>query len=111
SIALGTAQQFDAVGLYTDGSRRTVTAQAAWSSSNGSVAAVGAQPGLARGAGQGSARIAASLGGFTASANLSVSSATVSSIQRSPLRPAASPRAPPPASAPTGSSPTAACRT
>jgi hypothetical protein len=87
SIALGTQQQFYAVGLFTDGSRRDVTAQAAFSTSDSSIASLATQAGAALGAAAGSAVISASLGGLTASSSLTVTSATLTAIQLSPDSP------------------------
>lgn len=82
SIAAGTSTAIGALGLYTDGSRRDVTAQAAWVSSDPAVASLGS--GVFSGASTGSATVSASLGGLSASTGVTVSAATLSAIDVSP---------------------------
>jgi len=87
SIAKGTSQQMVATGTYSDGSSQDLTAQVAWSSSDGTVAAVGNAPGtsgLATAVGTGSATVTASFGGVTGSTQLTVTSAVLVSISVSP---------------------------
>ena len=79
SIAAGTATGFSASGLFSDGSVQDLTAQAAWSSSDPTVAAIDAG-GIARGLSAGNVTISASFGGFSDSTTLTVSPATLSSI-------------------------------
>ncbi len=82
----GLNQQFQSVGIYSDGSHRTLTGVATWNSTNEAIAAVSNVGG--RGAvtavGPGSARISASLGGITGDTPITVSDATLSEIQLTP---------------------------
>jgi phospholipase C len=66
SVRLGTPQQFTAAGTYTDGSKKDVSAQAAWASSNISVATISIS-GLATALAVGNSTISATFGGFSAS--------------------------------------------
>src|SRR5579859_112445 len=77
SIAVGSTIAFTATGHYSDGSTKNVTTQAAWSSSNSSVAAVGSNTGIATGmAAGGPVTIAASVSGIKGAASLTVTSAS-----------------------------------
>src|SRR5205807_1495288 len=78
SIAVGTTQQFSAVGTFDDGSTQLLTS-VTWSSSAASVASVSSS-GLATAVGTGSTTITASSGGVTGSASLTVSAATLVSV-------------------------------
>ena len=86
SIAKGLTQQFKATGTYSDSSSKDLTGLVTWLSSNGAVAAI-SQSGLASAVGQGSSNIAASVGGITGQASLSVSAPTLQSIAVSPAAP------------------------
>jgi 6-phosphogluconolactonase (cycloisomerase 2 family)/urocanate hydratase len=90
SIAAGTAQQFTAVGTYSDNSTQDLTASATWSSSTTSVASIsnasGSQ-GMASSTDQGSTTIAASLGGISGSSTLTVTTAKLVSIAVTPVDP------------------------
>ncbi len=87
NVQIGATQQFQATGTYSDGSTGNVTTSASWTSSVPSVATVDAS-GLATAVASGSATITASLGGFSATAALSVSTvAIVTSIAVSPTSP------------------------
>ncbi|MBI2869173.1 MAG: Ig-like domain-containing protein, partial [Chloroflexi bacterium] len=83
-IAPGDSRQFRAVGAYTDGTIKDVTAQAAWTSGNTLVATIGLNTGLAAGIAAGTADITASLDARTADTALAVSSATLSSLAVTP---------------------------
>jgi len=73
SIAVGSTIAFTTTGHYSDGSTKNVTAQAAWSSSNSSVATIGSNTGVATGvAAGGPVTITASLSGVTGTASLTV---------------------------------------
>ncbi len=84
--ALGANQQFVAVARYSDDSTTAVTTQAAWTSSNPSVASIdgggGATP-----VGPGTTTITASWQGMTGSATLTVSDAQLASIVVTPAAP------------------------
>ncbi|MBI4283267.1 MAG: Ig-like domain-containing protein, partial [Chloroflexi bacterium] len=61
-IPLGLAQQYSAIGFYTDGSTVNMTSLVDWVSSNTSVATVGLHTGLAKTLAQGTTWISATLG-------------------------------------------------
>ena len=84
--ALGANQQFAAVATYSDDSTADVTAQATWTSSNGSVASVDGV-GRATPAGPGTTTITASWQGTTGSATLTVTDAQLVSIAVTPGTP------------------------
>ncbi|PWF47978.1 Ig-like domain-containing protein [Massilia glaciei] len=85
SIAAGGTQQFVATATYSDNSSRIVTTDSAWVSSAPAVATVGAATGSARGLVPGSASISATFGGKTGAAALTVTPATLVSIQVAPV--------------------------
>jgi uncharacterized protein YjdB len=90
SIALGTSQQFTAMGIYSDGNKEDLTTAVSWSSDNTAVATVSNTPGsigLANSSGTGSATITATLGGMTGSTILTVGSATLVAIEVTPTNP------------------------
>jgi hypothetical protein len=76
TIAVGATQQFVATGTYADGSTQNLTSQAAWTSSNLTVATVDVA-GLAVSTGAGTASLAATLNGVTGSATLTVQPAAL----------------------------------
>ena len=87
SIANGLTQQFTATGLYTDNSTQDLTTQVTWASSNGAVATVSnaaGSNGLATAAGAGSTTVSATSGGVTGDTTLTVTDATLVSIEVSP---------------------------
>ena len=90
SIASGLTQQFTATGTYTDNSTQNLTTQVTWSSSNASVATVsnatGSQ-GLASSAGLGVTVVSATSGNVSGSSRLTVTAATLVSIQVTPANP------------------------
>src|SRR4029077_11203837 len=71
SIVTGAAEQFMAVGSYSDGSTQSLTSSVTWSSSNAAVAAINGG-GLAIATGLGTATIQAALGGVNGSTTLTV---------------------------------------
>jgi uncharacterized protein YjdB len=87
TIALGTTQQFTAMGTYTDGSMQDLTSVATWASSNAMIAimnnTVGSY-GLATSSGQGTATISATSGSISNSTTLTVSGPTLVSIAVTP---------------------------
>jgi hypothetical protein len=90
SIAKGTNQQFAATGVYTDSSTQDLTAQVVWSSSDltvGTISNNSGSQGLAHGAGAGTTTIQAALGGVTGSTTLTVTAATLVSIDVTPANP------------------------
>jgi trimeric autotransporter adhesin len=93
-LSSGPNQQFTATVIFTDYSRRDVTATAQWTSSDPSVAVVstsGANTGRATGLKVGTARITASYTGtggtFTAWTDLTVTDRKLSSVEVSPTNP------------------------
>ena len=91
SVANGLTQQFTATGIYTDNSTQDLTSVATWHSTNTGVASVSSAPGsggLATASGVGSTNIGASYNGVTSpDAALSVTAATLVSIQVTPSTP------------------------
>ncbi len=83
SVVVGSTQQFTATGTYSDGSTNNVTASAAWSSSNTTVATIsntsGSQ-GLASGVAAGAATITASVNTVKGSTSLAVQNATTAAV-------------------------------
>jgi uncharacterized protein YjdB len=91
-IALGTTQAFTATGAFTDGSVQDLTAQAAWTSSDPTVATVAnaaEKKGVASSIALGSTTISAQLSGVSGSTMLAVSGATLVSIDVTPSHPSA----------------------
>ena len=87
SVANGQTQQFTATGLYTDNTTQDLTTQVTWASSDNAVATVSnaaGSNGLATTAGLGSATVSATSGGVTGDAALTVTAATLVSIDVSP---------------------------
>jgi len=93
SIANGTTQSFTATGLFTDSTTQDLTASAAWSSSVEGVAtisnALGSQ-GLASAVAVGSTTIVATFNGIAGATTLTVTSATMVSIDVTPPDPSIS---------------------
>jgi hypothetical protein len=90
SVALGTSQQYNAIGTYDDSSTRDITDSVTWSSTSPSVAVIsnagGDTNGLATSVGVGSTSIHASAGGILSNgATLTVTSATLQSIVVTPV--------------------------
>jgi parallel beta-helix repeat protein len=79
AIPLGTGQQFDAVGTYTDGSTQDLTQSATWAASVPAVATIGAA-GYATSVIPGSTTITATSGTITGSVILAVNSAVPTSL-------------------------------
>jgi hypothetical protein len=86
TIAAGTSYQFTAWGFYNDGSKHNITGQAAWTSSNTSVATVGATTGRAQGVAGGlpPATITATFDSMSGTAALDVTASTIQSITVGP---------------------------
>lgn len=80
SIAQTTSLQFEAVGTFNDGGTRALTGQATWSSSDTTVATIGATTGRAKGVAPGLVTITATLGSVSASAPFTVTNASVVSM-------------------------------
>jgi trimeric autotransporter adhesin len=89
TIAQGTTVQLTATGTFNDGGTRNLTRQAVWTSSDTTVAMIGAGTGIAvgqprTGLGPGTTVITATLGTVSVTVNLTVTDATVSSITVTP---------------------------
>jgi len=87
SIAKGTGQAFTATATFTDMSTQNVTASATWASSSPAVASVGnsaGSKGQATGLSTGSTTISAAYLGLTASSDLTVTAANLTSIEVTP---------------------------
>ncbi len=87
SIAKGRTQQFTAIGVYTDNSTQNLTTAVTWSSSTTSVATISnaaGSNGLASSAGTGPTTITATLGAVSGNTTLTVTPATLVSIQVTP---------------------------
>ena len=90
SIANGLTQQFTATGRYTDNSTQDLTTQVTWSSSDAAVATVSnaaGSNGLATTAGVGSTTVSATSGDVSGDTTLTVTDATLVSIEVSPATP------------------------
>lgn len=83
NIAKGLSKQYNATGIFSDGSHQDVSATVQWLSSKPSIATISAS-GLATSKAVGTSLISASLGNFTDSANLVVGAATLQQIEISP---------------------------
>jgi trimeric autotransporter adhesin len=90
NIALGTTRQFTATGIYSDNTNQDITATVIWSSSKIAVASISNAPGsqgLATSAGAGLTAITATLAGISGSTALTVTAATLVSVQVAPTNP------------------------
>ncbi|MBV8205411.1 MAG: choice-of-anchor D domain-containing protein, partial [Acidobacteria bacterium] len=90
SIMTSQTQQFQATGSFSDGGTQDLTASVSWSSSNPSVAVIGAATGLASGANAGTTQITATIGNISSPATtLTVTAAavTLQSIGITPANP------------------------
>ena len=90
SIADGTTQQFTATGVYTDASTQDLTTEVTWASSDDEVATVSNaddSKGLATAVGLGTATVSATSGGVTGVTTLTVTDATLVSIDVTPADP------------------------
>ncbi|HUR29212.1 MAG TPA: Ig-like domain-containing protein [Planctomycetota bacterium] len=91
AIALGTAQQFTATGLYTDFSTQDLTAQVTWASTHASVAAISnaaGSNGLAQSLSVGNTSISATLAGKSGATPFAVTNAALVSLDIAPFQPA-----------------------
>lgn len=86
SLPLGSTQQLNATGVYTDSSTQNLTGSVQWASAAPAVLDV-SNVGLATAKAQGATNVFASSGAITGSTGLSVSAAELSSISISPASP------------------------
>jgi len=84
SIAAGTTQQYSVNQIYSDGSIQPVTGGLSWTSSSAATAAINAN-GLATGIAPGQTTITVAYGSMTASASLTVTSATLTALVVTPV--------------------------
>lgn len=93
SVASGTRFNFTATAIYSDNTSRNVTGQATWVSSDPSVASISTAGGGGGGRGQavalavGTTTISASIGSVTGQTTLTVTDATLVSIEITPFSP------------------------
>jgi uncharacterized protein YjdB len=87
TTAAGTTLPFTADATLSDGSHQDLTTSAAWTSSAPNVATVVSTTGVATAVGAGTATITAAFAGTSGTARLTVSGATLVSIQIDPLDP------------------------
>ena len=90
SIAKGTTEQFQATGTFSDGTTQSLTTSVTWSSSSPSVVAVSNAAdsmGLATAAATGSTTVSAASGAISGSTTLTVTAATLASIDVTPTNP------------------------
>jgi 6-phosphogluconolactonase (cycloisomerase 2 family) len=87
AVAMGLASQFTATGIMSDGSKRNLSAQVAWSSSNPAIARMGTG-GTAATVRSGTTTIVAALNGMSGSTSLTVTPATLVAIEVTPPSPA-----------------------
>jgi uncharacterized protein YjdB len=87
TLPLGSARQFTATGVFTDGSRQAITTTVTWRSSDNSVVAISnadGNKGLAAASKAGSATITASSGAVSGSTTVTVSAAALAALQITP---------------------------
>jgi hypothetical protein len=87
SVAAGTSIQFAATAIYSDNSHTDVTTEVVWNSSGATIATVGAATGDAAGLTLGSSTLSATFQGQSASTKLTVTAATLVSLEVSPATP------------------------
>lgn len=89
SVIAGQSRQYTATGVYSDGSSENLTALVNWASSDNAVALpntnMTSSSGLVAGVSAGTVQIQASLGAVSTQTNLTVTSATLSSISVTPV--------------------------
>ena len=83
SIAEGATLQMTATGTYEDGTTKTITASATWSTSDATIATVN-NTGVVAGVAPGSASISASSGAVSGSTNVTITLSGLVSIQVTP---------------------------
>ena len=90
SIALGTTQQFTATGIYSDNTNQDLTTSATWNSASTGVATISntaGSNGLATSVAAGSTTITATFSGISGNTTLTVTAATLVSINVTPTNP------------------------
>ncbi len=90
TAAVGEDQRFQAVAIFSDGTSRNVTVQATWTSTAPSVAQVSNRPGqqgLVTALAAGTATLRATFEGVSGSASVTVTAATLTTVQVTPFAP------------------------
>ena len=90
SIAMGTAREFAATGIFSDNTVQDLTAAASWTSMTPAVATIGDTAGVkgrASALAAGTTTITATYGGKTGSTQLTVTAATLTTVEVSPTNP------------------------
>lgn len=87
AIAVGATQRFTAVGTFSDGSVRDISAISTFSAENAAVASIGAATGVAVGNSAGQSRIVATSGALSGNTTLTVTGATLVSLALTPQDP------------------------
>jgi trimeric autotransporter adhesin len=90
SVAAGLAEQFKAMGTYTDGSTKDLTSSATWTSSSTTTATI-SSAGLAQTKAQGTSTITAASGSISGATTLNVTAAALKSIAVTPAMPTMNP--------------------
>jgi len=86
-IAFHTLTQLTATGTFIDGTTQDLSAMVNWSSSEANIVTVGFQTGIVSGLAPGRATITATLGSVSATAAVTVTNASLTSITLSPAHP------------------------
>ena len=86
TLAIGTSQQFTAVGHFSDGSAPDISASVVWNSQSSNVAIINSS-GMATAKSAGSTLITATSGSVVGSMTLTVAAATLKSIAVTPANP------------------------
>jgi hypothetical protein len=86
-VAAQTSTQLTVTGTFIDGSAQDLTTAVDWSSSSASVATVGAKTGIVSGLAPGKSTITARLGPTSSTAQVTVTNASLASINLSPANP------------------------
>jgi hypothetical protein len=86
-IAAQTSSQLTVTGTFVDGSTQDLTTAVDWTSSSASVATVGAQTGIVSGLAPGKSTITATLGPISSTIQVTVTNASLASINLSPANP------------------------
>ena len=85
SVAPRGAQQFHAIGTFSDATTQDISSDVTWTSSNNAAATIGPQTGLAQGQAPGTTQITATLGNLVSpAASLTANSAILQSISITP---------------------------
>ncbi|MCK5795724.1 MAG: Ig-like domain-containing protein, partial [Deltaproteobacteria bacterium] len=86
-IAVGTTLQYTATAIYSDGTKKNVTTSATWKSSDTAIADISnasGSEGLAKSVKAGTVKIEATFGGLSGTAELTVTAATLKSVEVTP---------------------------